>query len=198
MAVAGRRLQIMRAVETLFTSRQVHEITLDDVIREAGVGKGTLYRYFKDKDDLFFQTATSGFDELHEMLASRVREESPFPRQLLAACRGVAAFHQRRRQLLRLMQSEQARMFWCRGEVRDRWTHQRKRILDAMAGILLRGVREGLIRRDVQAQTLASLLLGMLWVWSRDMAELSGPHGLEMVVEVFSRGSAPKCGPNGS
>jgi hypothetical protein len=38
----------------------------------------------------------------------------------------------------------------------------------------------------------------MLSVWSRDMAELSGPRGLEMVVEVFSRGSAPKCGPNGS
>ena len=111
----------MRAVEKLFTSRQVHEITLDDVAAEAGVGKGTVYRYFKDKGDLFFQTATSGFEELHGLLTRRLPGRAGFSRQLLAACRGVSAFHRRRRQLLRLMQSEQARMFWCRGEVRSRW-----------------------------------------------------------------------------
>jgi AcrR family transcriptional regulator len=133
MAVGNRRTQIMRAVETLFTSRQVHEITLDDVVREAGVGKGTLYRYFKNKDDLFFQTATSGFEELHELLTRRVHEEAPFARQLLAACRGVTSFHQRRRQLLRMVESEQSRMFWCRGEVRAQWTELRRKILSAMA-----------------------------------------------------------------
>jgi len=188
----------MRAVEKLFTSRQVHEITLDDVVREAGVGKGTLYRYFKDKDDLFFQTATSGFDELHGLLMSRVHGRESFARQLMAASRGVMAFHQRRRQLLRLMQSEQARMFWCRGKVRARWMEQRKRILTAMAGVVRQGVREGVVRRDVSAQTLASLLLGMLWVWSRDAVEISGSnHGPELIVEIFSRGAAPKNGRNG-
>ncbi|NJL30924.1 MAG: TetR/AcrR family transcriptional regulator, partial [Phycisphaerales bacterium] len=30
----------------------------------AGVGKGTIYRYFKDKDDLFFSTAAQGFEDL--------------------------------------------------------------------------------------------------------------------------------------
>jgi len=197
MAMAGgsRRSQIMRAVEKLFTSRQVHEVTLDDVVRQARVGKGTVYRYFRDKDDLFFQTATSGFDELHDLLTSRVPARAPFARRLLIACRGVAAFLRRRRELNRLMQSEQARMFWCRGEVRARWQEQRRRMVSAMAGILRGGVREGAIRRDVPPQALASLLLGMLWVWSRDGEELgAGPKGVELVAEIFCRGSGPKNG----
>ena len=35
---------------------------------EAKVGKGTIYLYFENKDDLFFQTATWGFEELCELL----------------------------------------------------------------------------------------------------------------------------------
>ena len=91
MAAGSRRLQIMRAVETLFTSRQVHEITLDDVIRQAGVGKGTLYRYFKDKDDLFFQTATSGFDDLHKML-TREKAGISFPIAIIRGTEKVMLF----------------------------------------------------------------------------------------------------------
>ena len=68
-----KRLAIMQAAESLFTSRRLHEITLDDVAREAQVGKGTIYRYFQDKDDLFFQTATQGFDELCDLLQQRVQ-----------------------------------------------------------------------------------------------------------------------------
>ena len=44
----------MRAAEKLFTSRRYHEISLDAVVQEARVGKGTIYRYFQSKDDLFF------------------------------------------------------------------------------------------------------------------------------------------------
>jgi AcrR family transcriptional regulator len=198
MASGNRQAQIMRAVERLFTSRPAREITLDEVVREARVGKGTIYRYFQDKEDLLFRTATHGFQELHDLLTRRVSERAPFPRRLLVACRGVTAFQQRRRQLFRLMQSEQARMFWSRGEVRARWKQERKRMVAAMAGIVRKGVQEGCIRRDVPSGTLASLLLGMLWVFSRDAAEMGAiDHGLELVVEIFCRGSAPKSGRNG-
>jgi len=48
-------------VEKLFTSRRFHKITVDDVAQAAQVGKGTIYRYFQNKDDLFSQTAPALF-----------------------------------------------------------------------------------------------------------------------------------------
>ncbi len=72
-----KRQQIMLAAERLFLGRPFHEVTTDQVAHEAHVGKGTIYRYFKSKDDLFFETAHRGFDELCELLH---REVSPAPR----------------------------------------------------------------------------------------------------------------------
>jgi len=73
-------------VEKLFTSRRFHKITVDDVAQAAQVGKGTIYRYFQNKDDFFSQTATAGFDDLCELLCRKVPENSSFFEQLLSEC----------------------------------------------------------------------------------------------------------------
>ena len=49
----GLRESILRAAEVVFTRREYHEVQMDDVARACGVGKGTLYRYFEDKDELY-------------------------------------------------------------------------------------------------------------------------------------------------
>ena len=38
MARSSKREQIMRVAERLFTSKRLHEITLDDIVREACLG----------------------------------------------------------------------------------------------------------------------------------------------------------------
>ena len=42
MAKRDRRAEIMQAAEKLFTRGRVHQLTLDDVVQEARVGKGRL------------------------------------------------------------------------------------------------------------------------------------------------------------
>lgn len=191
-----RRAKIMQAAEGLFTARRFHEVTLDDVVRDAGVGKGTVYRYFKDKDDLFFQTAMHGSDELCELLERAGPGDRPFTEQLLGACERISAFFRRRRPLFRMMQSEESRMHWCKGELRTGWKAHRKRLAAGMAGILRRGVEERTVRGDVPAEVLASILLGMLRTHTRELTETLGePRSLRMVVDLFLRGagkSAPR------
>jgi AcrR family transcriptional regulator len=189
-----KREQIMQAAEGLFASRRLHEITLDEVASRAGVGKGTIYLYFKDKDDLFFQTATAGFDEMCDLLRRTVPTESDFAGQLLGACRQITAFFEGRRQLFAMMQAEENRMAFFQGELRDRWLARRRRLIDALAGILRKGVGEGALRRDVPPETLAAFLLGMLRTQGRDLHELDGP-GTSLVpphrtvVDLFLHGA---------
>jgi len=180
----------MQAAEKLFTSRRFHEVTLDDVIREAGVGKGTVYRYFKDKEDLFFETAMSGFDELGDALLRTVPADAPFGQQLLSACREISSFFRKRRPLFRMMHSEESRVRWRQGEFRARWRKHREKLDAAVAEILRRGTAEGALREDVCPEVLARLLLGMLRTGSRNLAgALEGPEGLALVVDVFLRGA---------
>lgn len=180
---------IMQAAEKLFTSRRFHEITMDDVANQAGVGKGTIYRYFRDKDDLFFQTATNGFDDLCELLQRKVPGHACFREQLLVACRQISRFFEHRRQLLRMMQTEDGRMAWCQGEMHERWMERRKKIVAALTEMIRKGVAEGEVREDLPADVLASFLLGMLRTRGRDLGDMPPDvRQHEIVVELFFRG----------
>jgi TetR/AcrR family fatty acid metabolism transcriptional regulator len=180
----------MQAAERLFTTRRVHEITMDDVAAAARVAKGTLYNHFRDKDDLFFQTCVAGFDELCELLESRTDQGVPFQQQLLDSCREISHFYDRRRQLLRMMQAEDERMHDCRGALRNRWMLKRHRLIQAVGRILARGIEEGIIRNDLPGEILANVLMGMLRARSHGLAdapEVMRSH--EVIVELFCNGA---------
>lgn len=49
---ARNRLRILAAAQRLFDEHGVDAVTMDDVVAEAGVGKGTLFRRFRDKGGL--------------------------------------------------------------------------------------------------------------------------------------------------
>lgn len=198
MGRCDKSQSIMQAAERLFTSRRFHEITMDDVAKEAGVGKGTIYRYFRDKDDLFFQTATRGFDELCELLQRKVPGHAAFGEQVLVACRQIGQFFERRRQLFRMIQTEDGRMSWCQGEMRERWMESRKRLVAALAEMIGKGVAEGAVRNDIPPEVLAHFLLGMLRTHGRDMGEVAPdmrPH--EVVVDLYLHGVSRPGGPGG-
>src|SRR5512146_1921013 len=47
-----RKSQIINAAEEVFTRKGFEEARMDDIAEETGLSKGTLYLYFKSKDDL--------------------------------------------------------------------------------------------------------------------------------------------------
>ena len=62
--INDKRHRIMNAAITSFAQRGYHQATIADVAREAGVAAGTIYLYFKNKDDLLvsiFEEKVQGF-----------------------------------------------------------------------------------------------------------------------------------------
>src|SRR5690348_526648 len=50
---AERRQQILAAARGLFAKRGYHLTTIDDIVAQAGVARGTFYLYFEDKRAIF-------------------------------------------------------------------------------------------------------------------------------------------------
>ena len=65
-----KREMILEAVERACEGKRLHEVTVDDIASLAGVGKGTIYRYFADKEDLFFSLMILGFDRMAQDVAA--------------------------------------------------------------------------------------------------------------------------------
>lgn len=190
MSSDARKKQIMQSVEKLLATKQLHEITTDDVAQCAHVGKGTLYRYFRDKDDLFFETAAHGFSELCDLLDRNVDIRGDFQAHLAATCAQITHFLGRRRQLFRTLHSEEPRTYWHRGGYRQRWMEHRQRLLASVERILARGVERGAVRRDIPVGTLAMVLLGLVRMSVRELRDCTPPlEGPDWLVDLFLRGA---------
>src|SRR3954471_1902900 len=66
-----KRQLIAATAARLFATRPFHKVKLDDVAAEAGVGKGTLYVYFKSKEDLYLWLIFDAFAQLVSHLEAR-------------------------------------------------------------------------------------------------------------------------------
>jgi AcrR family transcriptional regulator len=56
---------IIAVAEKLFLQNDFENTTMDDVAKEAGLTKRTIYKYFNSKEDLFFAVALRGVEEIN-------------------------------------------------------------------------------------------------------------------------------------
>lgn len=61
-----RRTQIVDAAEKVIFSKGIEQATMDEIAEEAELSKGTLYIYFKNKNELYLAITKRGSDILNE------------------------------------------------------------------------------------------------------------------------------------
>lgn len=71
------RATILDAVERLLARYGYQKMTVDDVAREAGLAKGTLYAYFTSKEEMALATIDRLIDHLVEELQKIARAPAP-------------------------------------------------------------------------------------------------------------------------
>ena len=82
---ARNRQKILRAAQVLFDERGVTSVTMEEIARASGVGKGTLYRRFPHKGFLcqaLLDEPTRGLQERTLALLSEPGSSAPRPRSL--------------------------------------------------------------------------------------------------------------------
>jgi AcrR family transcriptional regulator len=80
-----RKAQIYRAAMNCFHRKGYHLTTMDDIVAESGLSKGTLYWYFKGKKDLFISMLRQVMDPFGQEMASVAGQESSAADKLRAS-----------------------------------------------------------------------------------------------------------------
>ncbi len=100
----AKRRRILEEAARLFAEKPYHDVRLEDVAAQAEVGKGTIYIYFQNKDELYLALVDEGFARLvAELGAQRARDESARSalRRILAALVRFAVLHPHLAELMR-------------------------------------------------------------------------------------------------
>lgn len=81
------------ALVTLIELRPFEEITVDEIVEQAGVGRSTFYRHYADKDDLIDQLAQDEIDQLFDLTVPLLLQAGSW-----TSCLALANYvHERRR-----------------------------------------------------------------------------------------------------
>jgi TetR/AcrR family fatty acid metabolism transcriptional regulator len=190
---ADKRRAIREAATEVFAEKGFHQARVSDIARKACVADGTIYLYFRNKEDLLLNI----FEDAMERLASELTLALKGVDDPLERIRVFARNHfgqvRDHRSLAEVMQVEirQSKKFLHDYRPESLW-----RYLGMFAEILREGKNRGQIREDVDPfihmwSFFGSLdELGMQWVLSarrgKDLFNLD--TAAEQIASVFIRG----------
>lgn len=180
--------RILRAGIVVFARRGVFRATISEIAREAGVADGTIYLYFKNKDDILarffeertedifsrFRTAIDGADNAREKL------------ERFIICH-LEAF-QEDREMAVVFQAETRKIHSMAEQVNQISARYRELI----AEIMEEGQAQGLIRKDLYMALVKRFILGAVdevistWVMAEGKYDLVSMA--EPLVDLFLRG----------
>src|ERR1700720_1058885 len=102
------RERILRSATELFAEQEFDLVLIDEVAAHAGVGKGSVYRQFKSKEELYAAAVTNGFVELQSEIRSALVNTSTMSEQVATIVRHTLRFFWSRRQFFALLRDPKA------------------------------------------------------------------------------------------
>jgi len=181
--------QILEAAVKVFARQGFHQSTVAQIAREAGVADGTIYLYFKNKDDILVQFFSFRTKQVFESFREEVDRAETSSDKLRNLVRRHLAEFQRDRDGAVVYQVE---------------THQNSRLVetqikemskmyrDLISEIVEQGQQEGTIRKDLYVGLVKRFIIGAVdevintWLHSNeeyDLVSMADP-----LVELFIKG----------
>lgn len=96
--------KMLNAAARLFGTQRFHQVRMEDIAAEAQVGKGTLYRYFTDKDELYLALVTRASQQILERLHEELEETAGPIERLQTIVAAIVSFFDEQPHLLDLIQ----------------------------------------------------------------------------------------------
>jgi len=189
--MAGLRQNILHAAEVIFTQHDYHEVLMEDVAQACGVGKGTLYRYFPSKHELYLAVMFEGIERLRDELLAAVHTPATPAQKIERIVRCILEHFWDRRFFFALIHRNEHKPDDPDGR---EWLRRRAEIAGLVERTLEEAMAAGYVRR-ADPRIAAEMLLGML----RGVNRYRTPHAtlddlVASVVEVFLCGVATVSG----
>jgi AcrR family transcriptional regulator len=158
-AHSGTIDRLFTAAVDLFGERGYAGATIDDIVERAGIAKGTVYYHFRSKSELVSALLDDGLRRLAASFRSEIEGAQGGDAALRALVHAELSYIEHYQTFAKLVMSE---MWHADRDWRDSLRTLREEYVEVFAGVLRRGIAEGAFRADLDVQTTASTIFGMI------------------------------------
>jgi AcrR family transcriptional regulator len=159
----NRKNQIMEAAEKIFFSKGLQNTTMDEIAKECELSKGTLYLYYKSKEELYSQIVLKILNLLYTMMIEGVSKFESIPDRLQGLGEAYLEFSKKypqyflmvnsldddvsHKEICDLSDSTKSEIFKLSGKI---WS------LDV--GLIKEGMEQGIFKKDIDPYEIALIL----------------------------------------
>ena len=97
-----RTSEILEAARKVFAKKGFHDATVDDIANAAGVAKGTVYLYYRSKQEVYLAALKFGIAQMYSALVEEVRQVSTTEEKLRALIAAKLAYFEENRDFFKI------------------------------------------------------------------------------------------------
>ncbi len=187
-----RQTQILDAASEVFSEKGFANTQIDEIAELAGLGKGTIYRYFRDKKKLFLSVVDRGLEDLKDtILVEMDKTEDPL-KKIETVIRAYLSFFERKNNLVGVLIHEQSSF---QKRIAQRYFEHYYGNVDKMKQIFEEAIEKDIIKDidvDNTISVLSCLLNGVIYMRQLENKSYSLSDKLPAVLEIFFTGIIKK------
>jgi AcrR family transcriptional regulator len=189
----AHREEILSSAEKVFAAKGFFPTTMSDIAREAEFGTGTLYKYFKSKEELYFTLIDEKVGEINRLVKAELSQKTSAIERIKKVLGLQFEFIERNQDFFRIYISERSRFEWTVKDDLGKGIHEK---MIAYIHILAEVVSQGIKEKEFKPMDpidLAHALVGIVnsfvfeWLISRETYPLISK--LDTVLEIFLAGA---------
>ena len=185
-----RREKILLKAIELYMVEGYANVSITDLQAALNMGRGTMYYYFKDKDELFLEAVSTFLIQPKQRALDRVKEGADIPGMIEA----MSYYLQQLREVHEQVENKNINtsnvvnvMFTAYSKFPELYKKARKlyeRELNLWIQAIKNSMRTGDVRGDVHIETIAHMFLHIKDGW--DPGRTSGPMNYEILYDQYN------------
>lgn len=159
MTKEDKRTDIINAAAMVFSRDGFHGAKMEDIAKEANVGKGTIYGYFDSKEELFKEMVRYTADEYKDGMEKVLKTEKTMREKMIGLFKYHGEFLNKHLDIAKVIMSEQ--------EVLPR--EMKKEMIEDNIGLfkmiertLKEGIEKGELRDDLDIELASLCIIGSI------------------------------------
>ena len=189
----AHRKEILQSAEKVFAEKGFFQTTMNEIADVAEFGTGTLYKYFKSKEELYFTLIDEQVEELHRLVKAELSQKTSAMERIKKVLGLQFEFIEKNRNFFRIYISERSRFEW---NVKDDFGKGIHNKMVAYIKILAQVIREGVKGGEFKpidpmdsAHALVGIVNSFVFEWLISPEPYPLISKMDTVLEIFLRGT---------
>lgn len=154
-----KRLDIIGAAVKVFAKDGYHKAKIEQIAKEAGIGKGTIYEYFESKTSLFQEMIQFGIDKYRNDIYAIIQENNDTRSKLISISKYHGAFLV---QHINLAQVIVHQTDLISEEMKCWLLREQTKIFSLIANLIKEGISRKELREDLDVEIATLSVIGTI------------------------------------